>query len=166
MGSQVTIRFERASTACLNAGIVARAVVAMPVTTVRGSPALKPSTVSVVHARPLAWPLAWPLACLMRSTISCAVSANGGEACRAWATAGAAIVPAAVSAMNSRLEMRLPGMSFMDQDCSALQLQLQSGASLVDQSVDLQPIRPMPMSSAASWLPRRSSRPPLSCGSS
>ena len=60
-------RWRRPSTACSSTASVAIAVVTTPVTTVDGSPALKPSTVSVFHAT--------PICALMRSRSSFAVSA-------------------------------------------------------------------------------------------
>src|SRR5262245_44561217 len=89
-------RFAPACTAFCSTSSVAIEVVTTPVTTVDGSPALKVSTVSLLHSTPMFF--------LMRSTISCAVTP---ALVRTAAGENTNVVPAApptVSATNLRRE--------------------------------------------------------------
>src|SRR3984885_7445705 len=95
VGSQVTIRFAPAFTALPSTSNDASAVVTIPVTAVEGSPALNVSTVYGFQSTPMFF--------LIRSTISCAVTALPIE--RAISPSGAVATPVAVSATNLRREI-------------------------------------------------------------
>ncbi len=103
MGWLVITTLAPAFTACCSTAIVAIAVVTTPVTTLAGSPAFRPSTVSGFHGT--------PIRAVMRSISSFAVSA--AEA--VWPGANGAAAAAAARVVNSRRErcvIGVPGIHY------------------------------------------------------